>query len=177
MSNFKVAVVLLLLVAIAACSRSATDTQNQPTVANTANEPRRVASVDVVKARPQEVDLTGGGSADATVRLKIQDGYHINANPPSYSYLKATALEIPSAAGISVAFISYPKPIIKKFSFAEKPLAVYEGETALTVRLQAAKSAHTGAQNLSGKLQVQACDDQVCYAPGVLDVVIPVNIK
>ena len=177
MSNFKVAITLLLLVAIAACSRSATDTQNQPTVANTANEPRRIASADVVKVTPQEVDIPGGDSAEATVRLKIQEGYHINANPPSYPYLKATELDIPSSALISVAFISYPTPITKKFSFAEKPLAVYEGETTLTVRLKAGKSARPGKQSVAGKLRVQACDDQVCYAPGVVDVVIPVNIK
>jgi DsbC/DsbD-like thiol-disulfide interchange protein len=177
LSNFKVAGILLLLVAIAACSRSATDTANQPAVAGTANEPRGIASTDVVKATPQEADIPGGGSADVSVRLKIQDGYHVNANPPSYPYLKATELDIPSSAGISVAFISYPNPITKKFSFAEKPLAVYEGETTLTVRLKADKSAQPGKQILLGKLRVQACDDQVCYAPGSIGLAIPVTIK
>ena len=177
MSNFKVAVILLLLVAIAACSRSATDTPNQPAVASTANEPRRIASTDVVNATPQEADIPGGGSGDVSVRLKIQDGYHVNANPPSYPYLKATELDIPSSAGISVAFISYPNPITKKFSFAEKPLAVYEGETTLTVRLKADKSARPGKQSLAGKLRVQACDDQVCYAPGSIGLAITVTIK
>jgi thiol:disulfide interchange protein DsbD len=177
LSSFKVAVNLLLLVAMAACSRSTTNSQNQPNVVNTANEPRKIASVDVVKATPQEADIQGGGSADVTVRLKIQDGYHVNANPPSYPYLKATELDIPSSGGISVAFISYPDPINRKFSFAEKPLAVYEGETTLTVRLKAAKSARPGKQSLAGKLRVQACDDQVCYAPGSIDLAIPVTIK
>jgi DsbC/DsbD-like thiol-disulfide interchange protein len=176
LSSFKVVVILLLL-AIAACSRSANNTQNQLKVANTANEPQRIASVDVVKATPQETDIPGGGAADVTVRLKIQDGYHINANPPSYPYLKATELDIPASAGISVAFISYPTPITRKFSFAEKPLAVYEGETTLTVRLKADKSARAGKQSLAGKLRVQACDDQVCYAPGTIDLAIPVTIK
>ena len=177
MSNFKVAVIILLLVAIAACSRSATNTQNQPTLASTANEPQRIASADVVKVTPQETNIPGGGSGDVSVRLRIQDGYHINANPPSYPYLKATELDIPSSAEISVAFISYPNPITKKFSFAEKPLAVYEGETTLTVRLKADKSARPGKQSLAGKLRVQACDDQVCYAPGSIDLAIPVTIK
>lgn len=176
MFNLKIAVILLLLVAIVACSRSATDTANQP-AASTANEPRGIASTDVVKATPQEADIPGGGSANVSVRLKIQDGYHINANPPSYPYLKATELDIPSSAGISVGFISYPNPITRKFSFAEKPLAVYEGETTLTVRLKADKSAQPGKQILLGKLRVQACDDQVCYAPGSIGLAIPITIK
>ncbi|PYS72411.1 MAG: hypothetical protein DMF69_07735 [Acidobacteria bacterium] len=71
----------------------------------------------------------------------------------------------------------YPDPITKSFAFAEKPLAVYEGVTTLKVRLKAEKSAQAGSQNLSGTLQVQACDDQVCYAPGTLPVSIPLSIK
>jgi DsbC/DsbD-like thiol-disulfide interchange protein len=177
LSNFKVTGILLLLVAIAACSRSAVDKQNQAAVSNTATETRRIASVDVVKATPQHVDIPAGGSADTTLNLKIQNGYHVNANPPSFPYLKATELEISSSAGISVGFISYPTPITRKFSFAEGPLAVYEGETTLKVRLKADKSAAPGTHNLAGKLRVQACDEQVCYAPGTIDVAIPVTIK
>jgi len=176
MSRFKVAVIVLLLVTITACSRSAVDNQNQA-ASNTADVPRRIASVDVVKATPQQIDIPAGGSADTTLNLKIQNGYHVNANPPSYPYLKATELDIPPSSGISVGFISYPTPITKKFSFAEGPLAVYEGETRLKVRLKADKSAAPGTHNLAGKLRVQACDDQVCYPPGTIDVAIPVTIK
>ena len=177
MSHFKVAVIVLLLVTIAACSRSAVDNQNTGAASNTAGQSPRIASVNVVKATPQQVEIPAGGSADTTLSLKIQNGYHVNANPPTYPYLKATELEIPSFSGISVGFISYPTPITKKFSFAEGPLAVYEGETTLKVRLKADKSAAPGTHNLAGKLRVQACDDQVCYPPGTIDVAIPVTIK
>jgi DsbC/DsbD-like thiol-disulfide interchange protein len=176
LSNIKIAAVVLLLVTIATCSRSAVDNRDQ-TASNTAAEPQRIASVDVVKATPQQVDIPAGGSADTTLNLKIQNGYHVNANPPTYPYLKATELDLPSSLGISVGFISYPTPIKKKFSFAEGPLAVYEGETTLKVRLKADRSAAPGTHNLAGKLRVQACDDQVCYPPGTIDVAIPVTIK
>ncbi len=43
--------------------------------------------------------------------------------------------------------------------------------------LKADKSAQPGKHNLSAKLRVQACDDKVCYAPGVLDLILPVNVK
>jgi DsbC/DsbD-like thiol-disulfide interchange protein len=88
-----------------------------------------------------------------------------------------TQLEITPAAGVTVDFVTYPDPLTKKFSFAEKPLAVYEGTTDLKVRLTAAKTAQTGTNNLSAKLRVQACDDQVCYAPGSIDLKLPVSIK
>ncbi len=169
------ATVLFLGFLFAACTRRTAD--NTQPVAPNANEPPRIASVDVVKVTPQEIVLARGESADANLRLKIDNGYHVNANPPSYPYLKATELELSPTNGISVDFITYPDPITKKFSFAEKPLAVYEGETDLRVRLKADRSARHGTQNLSAKLRVQACDDRVCYAPGTLDLVIPVSIK
>jgi thiol:disulfide interchange protein DsbD len=141
------------------------------------NEPPAIDSVDVVKANPQEVTIAAGDSGEAVVRLQITNGYHVNANPPSFSYLKATELELTPTDGINVEFITYPDPLTKKFSFSEKPLAVYEGETILKARLKADKTSKPGTHNLSAKLRVQACDDKVCYAPGAIDLVVPVNIK
>ena len=136
-----------------------------------------VTSTGVVKATPVAATLAKGESAEAVVRLKIDIGYHVNANPPSFNYLIATELELTPAAGISVDFITYPNGLTKKFSFSDQPLAVYEGETDLKVRLSAAKTAQTGEHNLSAKLRVQACDDQVCYAPGTMDLTLPVTIR
>ena len=136
-----------------------------------------VTSIGVVKATPLATTLAKGESGEAIVRLKIDDGYHVNANPPSFSYLIATELNLTPAAGISVDSINYPKGLTKKFSFSNEPLVVYEGETDLKVRLSAAKTAQTGEHNLSAKLRVQACDDQVCYAPGIMDLTLPVTIR
>ncbi len=136
-----------------------------------------VTSAGVVKATPLETNITRGESAEAIVRLKIDNGYHVNANPPSFSYLIPTQLELTPAAGISVGSITYPKALTRKFSFSEQPLAVYEGETDLKIQLRAEVSAPAGVHNLSAKLRVQACDDQVCYAPGSIDLTLPVSIK
>ncbi|HKG45280.1 MAG TPA: protein-disulfide reductase DsbD domain-containing protein [Pyrinomonadaceae bacterium] len=160
---------LLLSLLVAACARGPANTND--------NELPRINSADVVKAMPQETTLAPGESGDALVRLQIAAGYHVNANPPSQPYLKATQIELQPAEGISVEFITYPDPLIKTFSFSETPLKVYEGETNLKVRLKADKSTAPGKHNLSAKLRVQACDDKVCYAPGTLDVTVPVNVK
>ena len=159
---------LLLCLLITACTKKPT---------NTTDEPPRINSVDVVKAMPQETTLATGESGDALVRLQIQNGYHVNANPPSQLYLKATEIELKPQEGISVEFITYPDPLLRTFSFSETPLKVYEGETNLKVRLHADKTASAGKHNLSAKLRVQACDDKVCYAPGAIDVTVPVTVK
>jgi len=158
---------------MAACAQA--PSSNAP--ATNAAEPPLIKSTDVVKATPQPVTLAAGESGEAVVTLQITKGYHVNANPPTFSYLKATELEITPASGIAVEFMTYPDALTKKFPFAEKPLSVYEGETILKARLKADKSAKPGPHNLSAKLRVQACDDNVCYAPGALDVTVPVNVK
>ena len=160
---------LLLCLLVTACAKAPTTT--------TDNEPPRINSVDVVKATPQETTLAPGESGDVLVRLQIQNGYHVNANPPSQSYLKATEIELKPQENISVEFITYPDPLIRTFSFSETPLKVYEGQTDMKIRLLADKTAKPGKHNLSAKLRVQACDDKVCYAPGALDVIVPVNVK
>lgn len=160
---------LLLCLLITACAKAPTNT--------TESEPPSINSVDVVKAMPQETTLAPGESGDVLVRLQIQNGYHVNANPPSQSYLKATEIELKPQEGLSVEFITYPDPLVKTFAFSETPLKVYEGETNLKIRLLADKTSKPGKHNLSATLRVQACDEKVCYAPGALAVTVPVNVK
>jgi len=157
-----------------ACSRPA---NTDPPATTGATQGRRISSTDVVKINTEPVTIVRGASVDAPVRLKIDNGFHVNANPPSYSYLKATEIELQPEGGVSVSFITYPDPHIKTFSFAETPLAVYEGETLIKIRVKADQTASPGKKNLLGKLRVQACDDQVCYAPGTMDVAIPLEVK
>jgi DsbC/DsbD-like thiol-disulfide interchange protein len=166
---------VLLMFCLAGCQKPPAD--NPQSNASNTNEPPRIASVDVVEATPEELTLARGESGAAVVRLRIAKGYHVNANPPTFPYLKPTELEIKPASGISVQFIKYPDAINKQFDFAEKPLDVYEGETIVKANLKADKSAQPGKHNLSATLRVQACDDKVCYAPGARELIVPVNIK
>lgn len=175
----RICITTLLVVFTAACARQPTNNTNQTIVAQASSpDPsQKITSTSVVKAIPSNVTISRGSSAEATVQLNIDRGYHVNANPPSYPYLKATEIEIPTAHGLSVAFITYPDALTRKFAFAEKPLAVYEGQTPIKINLKADKSTPPGSLNLSGKLRVQACDEQVCYAPGTIDLSIPVTVK
>jgi len=140
-------------------------------------EPAQVSSISVVKVTPEELTLAKGETGDAVVRLKVQDGYHVNANPATFSYLIPTELKVTPASGVSLDFVTYPDPVTRTFSFADEPLKVYEGETIVKAKLKTAPSAETGKHNLSAQLRVQACNDQVCYPPGMIEVTIPVTIK
>jgi uncharacterized protein len=163
----------LMLIGVAACSRSSQD-QN---TATSSPEPARIASETLVKVTAEPMEVAAGQQNEAVVKLNTQSGYHINANPASFEYLKATEVDLPDTPEVAVDYIYYPNPQVKKFSFSDQALRVYEGETQLKIMLTAEKSAPKGAHAIPAKLNVQACDDKVCYPPGSVSFSIPVTIK
>src|SRR6185295_5231888 len=144
--------VCLVMLFVAACSKTPSNSTPEPASTPAASPAaQRITSESVTKAAAQRVEISAGGSAETIVRLTIQSGYHVNANPPTYPYLKATVLEISPADGLSLASVSYPKAVDKKFAFAEKSLAVYEGETELKATLKADKAAKKGGRSIPAR--------------------------
>ena len=177
MTRYAIFLTIAALFGLTGCSRPSNPGTGETTVQPANNAVKRVGSTDVVKAEPQPVDIARGGSSEATIRLTIQKGYHVNANPPTYPYLIPTALEAAPRDGFSISRISYPAPINIKLAFAEKPLAVYEGQTAIKATMKADDSVQAGERTLPAKLRIQACDDQVCFPPGSIELAIPVRVK
>src|SRR6185295_3370825 len=91
-------VFVAVLLCFTGCSRSKSPTSESRVATSQPGQPRH--SVDVVKATAKDVTIKAGGDGDAIVQLTIQNGYHVNANPPTFSYLKATELELPHNPGI-----------------------------------------------------------------------------
>jgi DsbC/DsbD-like thiol-disulfide interchange protein len=166
---------VITLCFLSACGSSPTTTQAPASPSPV--EGKKITSTGVVHATVKRINLAAGGSGEVIVSLNIDGGYHVNANPPTFSYLKATELVITPGEGFSASAVSYPAPVTKKFAFAEKPLAVYEGDAQLKATIKATAQAAPGDHSVPALLKVQACDDQVCYPPGQVDLQIPVTLK
>ena len=170
----------MLLLAFAACAQTTDQPVNAPaeSAATSARLTEAAPAAEVVRVSADPTELRAGESAEATLRIVIADGFHINANPPTYSYLKATELTIEPTNNIAVAGPPiYPAAITKKFAFAEKPLAVYEGEATIRLPLRAERAAPKGAGQLRARLRVQPCDDEKCFPPRTIETSIPVVLK
>ena len=174
MAKSLLVLVVLLLCIAAGCSRPQAPPPAE-TGAPQQSGPRN--SIDVVKATSKDVTIKAGTDGDAIVQLNIQNGYHVNANPPTFPYLKATELQFAQRSGVTVSFIVYPNPLTKTFAFADKPLAVYEGVIDIKAKVKVDRTMKPGQLDLPAKVQVQACDNQVCYAPGTLEVTIRLIVK
>ena len=68
------------------------------------------------------------GNDELVVTLRIDRGFHVNANPASLDYLLATSLAF---VGVEPEKIIYPSPLRFKPKFVDEPIDVYEGTIAI----------------------------------------------
>lgn len=134
-------------------------------------------AAEVVTASAAAVELRAGGAGEASVRLRIAEGYHVNANPPSDKFYIGTRLTVAPQAGVEPGEPAYPAALDKKFAFAAKPLAVYEGEAVIRLPLRAGPSAAKGRRDLDATVRVQPCNDQACLQPRDIKTTIPVTVN
>lgn len=155
-----------------------TTPQNQSTAPiNESATTEKAPPAEIVRVTSPEVTVPPGGQAPAAIDLTIAERFHINANPPSASYLIPTELSIAPANGISADGFSYPAPLNKKFSFAEQPIAVYEKNAQIKFVVHAARGSATGKQTLRARLRVQPCDEKACYAPRTVETDLSIIIR
>lgn len=117
-----------------------------------------VGAVIVAPAR-----VAAGSRAAVSVEMTLGKNWHVNSHSPSEKYLIPTDLTLTSSVG-TLSPTRYPKDVEKRFSFADKPLRVYEG----TVRFETDLEVPAGASDkisMGGTLSYQACNDQQCFAP------------
>jgi len=107
------------------------------------------------------VHVTARRAGDALlITLRIDPGYHINANPASDDYLIATSVAF---AGPVPERIVYPSGIPFKPAFADKPIEVYEGTVivAATFTTEVLERTH----DLGFTVTAQACTKVICLPP------------
>ena len=111
-----------------------------------------------------------GKSYPLAVEITIRNPYHINAKIPSEDFLIPTSLELGASEGIAVGKLEYPKPLVKKFDFSEKALAVYEGTIYIFTSISISDDLSNPEIIFAGQLGYQACDHHTCLAPDEIEV-------
>ena len=95
------------------------------------------------------------------VRLVIDEGWHVNANPASLPFLIPTAVQF--ANGAEPDLVQYPPGRAFHPAFSDETLSVYEGRVEIKATLP--KEQAKAAPNVS--VRYQACDHQRCLPPAV----------
>ena len=121
----------------------------------------------VVKAKIiSSVDkFKSGNSYPLAVEITIREPYHINAEIPSEDFLIPTSLNLEAPEGVTIGKLEYPKPLVKKFDFSEKALAVYEETVHIFTSISISDEFSEPEMVFTGQLGYQACDHHTCLAP------------
>ncbi len=106
-----------------------------------------------------------GAHVNLTIVLDIAEGLHINSHTPTLEFLIPTTVQFLPSQDVHFTEAVYPEPELKKFSFEENPLSIYEGSISIIGRAQIAGNAAPGLRRLQALVSYQGCNDKSCFAP------------
>jgi Disulphide bond corrector protein DsbC len=121
---------------------------------------------DVRAAIISPARVAAGSKATLIVEMTLGTNWHVNSHTPSEKYLIPTDVTLTTSVG-TLSPIRYPKDVEKRFSFADKPLRVYEGTVRFETDLEV-PAVPRDKVSIAGTLSYQACNDQQCFAPAKL---------
>jgi DsbC/DsbD-like thiol-disulfide interchange protein len=128
----------------------------------------------LIHAQAAAVSVPAGGRATVVVTLTVLPGWHVNANPPALEYNIPTTVSLQGASGLTPGRVTYPKGKQQKFGFEDAPLLVWDGVAEVRVPIAAALDAKSGT--LTGAVEFQACNDQVCLPPASVPFTVAVTV-
>jgi DsbC/DsbD-like thiol-disulfide interchange protein len=109
--------------------------------------------------------LPAGGSCRFAVVLDVENGWHINANPAAFEFVKPTVVSVQAKHGTKAEKIDYPAGREQRVEGFDGPLRVYEGRVVLFGTLTVPKEAARQTEEVTVEVRFQACNDQQCVAP------------
>jgi thiol:disulfide interchange protein DsbD len=122
---------------------------------------------EIVRARlilPTE-SLVRQESFSILLEVNILDDWHINSDKPLEDFLIPTKIKFDENPGASFGRIQYMEPELRKFSFSDTKMSVYEGKVYALTTITISPTYDEPELKLSGKLYYQACNDKSCLAP------------
>jgi uncharacterized protein len=109
---------------------------------------------------------TTGDHDEIVTTLRIDPGWHVNANPASFDYLIPTSVAF---EGLSATRVAYPQAVRIKPTFEPDGLDVYEGVTRIIALFPTGALKDVGS--IRGTLTVQACNHEVCLLPAEIPLI------
>lgn len=108
--------------------------------------------------------LTPGSAIPVLVRIAVDEGWHINANPAQPDFVIPTELSVVGPSAVTIEAVKYPQGKPFQITGFDDPVNVYEGIVELrgTLKLPADLM---GPQKLTLQVRYQACNNESCLRP------------
>lgn len=117
-----------------------------------------------------------GKTARGTIALKIPSGLHVNSYKPNSEYAIPTRVSV-EGSGVNAFGVTYPPGKMRKFSFSDEPISVYEGVAYFGFKVTVPKNYRGNTIRVKANIRYQACTDEVCYAPKTKSVWITARVR
>ncbi len=144
-----------------------------------------LASTAAAQLRGVKADVTplaeadgarAGSDARIALQVTLPNGFHVQSNKPRDPNLIPTTLNVAVPTGVTVAEIVFPPTVETTLAGVAEPLAVFERNFTIGVRLTIASTVAPGDIKVPARLRYQACNDTTCFAPTTADVEWPLHV-
>ena len=110
------------------------------------------------------------------VKVKIENGWHINSDTPNDEFLIPTSFDLLSDRNFEITKIKYPDPLILDMSFSDEPVSVFEGEFFIGAIIDLPEDLELGKHKIPVELYYQACNDQTCEPPQAVKSTLEISV-
>jgi hypothetical protein len=117
-----------------------------------------------------------GRTVQAAVVMEIPRDFHVNSNKPMGKYVRPTSLKVSAVSGIKIGPVNYPRGVVRKFSFSEEQLSVYEGRVVMRFNITIPSDFQKGVTQLTARVLYQSCSNEVCFQPETRSISMPIAI-
>ncbi|MEX1213343.1 MAG: protein-disulfide reductase DsbD domain-containing protein [Balneolaceae bacterium] len=129
-----------------------------------------------VEVVPSHKAVPAGSSMQIGFQIRVEEGWMIHSNTPSYSLYTPTRLMIENMPGVTVRSVRYSDGLDRSVPYAGNPFNVYEGTVHVLVDLEIDEQVSPRDVHLQTMLNYQACDQELCIPPGGAPFRIPLTI-
>lgn len=106
-----------------------------------------------------------GQTVTVELGVELPEGIHVQSDQPRDPYVIPTVLTLTLPEGVVVEEITYPASSDFLLEGWDEPLAVFDHEFTIEVRLVLGADVPQGELVVPGSLLYQSCDDKVCFPP------------
>ena len=112
--------------------------------------------------------LPAGGSCRVAMLVTIQEGWHINTNPPHPETMIPTQFTVKAKHGTVLKDVKYPAGVKISVKGLPDPQTIYEKQVLLHGVLSVPKESAGQMEELELMVRYQACNEDICHPPKTL---------
>jgi hypothetical protein len=132
---------------------------------------------DIVSVSVNETLLRPGKKGNINILVKVEEGYHIQANKVTNESLIPVSLETTSNRFIFINKAVFPPYKSFRLEGTEEELNVFDGIFTIRLPVRTISNLSEGRYVLKASIKYQACNAKTCLFPGKIDFDLPVIVK